>query len=149
MLDPKYFSNIVADILDKLAKNNGVMSSNLNLGVLQSPEAELYKEWVKLIDTSFILPFDVRMDDAGELLGLSKAEIDKLLTFNLASRMFLVKQGAQAIAAELSIGGFIGMVRILSADTEELAVYQQILEKYPGHPDNWIDHLYEALDNIQ
>ncbi|WP_323738875.1 VirB4 family type IV secretion/conjugal transfer ATPase [Candidatus Trichorickettsia mobilis] len=149
VLDPKYFNNVVTDILDKVAKNNGVMSSNLNLGVLQSPEAESYKEWVKLIDTSFILPLDVRMDDAGELLGLNKAEIDKLLTFNLASRMFLVKQGAQAIAAELSIGGFIGMVRILSADTEELAVYQQILAKYPGHPDNWIDHLYEALDNIQ
>ena len=35
VLDPKYFNNVVADIFDKFAKNNGVVSSNLNLGVLQ------------------------------------------------------------------------------------------------------------------
>jgi type IV secretory pathway VirB4 component len=61
--------------------------------------------------------------------------------------MFLIKDKNQTITAELSIGGLTGIVRILSCDSLELDIYQKILQEYPGHPDNWINHLYKALNH--
>lgn len=60
--------------------------------------------------------------------------------------MFLINKDNESIALELSIAALVGVVRILSSKKEEMAIYKEVLEKYQGPPDNWINYLYDALN---
>ena len=149
LLKPKYFSELIKDSLSKLASCNGVMLGNINLYSMQSEEPVNWQIWQDLIDTKIILPSDIKIEDLKEILDLSKAEYDKLLSLTLSSRRFLIKQDNQSIVAELSIGGLAAFVRILSAKAEEMEVYKKILAENPGPVKVWIDPLYKALESYK
>ena len=104
------------------------------------------QSWLELTDTKIVLPSEKKLDDIGKVLNLTGTELEKLSKFTSSSRMFLIHQDAQSIAVELSIGGLVGIVRILSARGGELKIYQEVLQQYPGHPDDWINPLYKALN---
>ena len=108
----------------------------------------MLQNWLDLTDTKIILPSEIKLQYLEQILGLNESEIKKLSKFTITSRMFLINQDDQSIAVELSIGSLIGIIKILSCRAEELKIYQKILQQYPGHPDNWINPLYIALNHI-
>ncbi|OZG32295.1 transporter [Rickettsia endosymbiont of Culicoides newsteadi] len=145
---PENFDNISEMISDRLMKNNGIMVSNFNFSYLQSIKTRVLQNWLDLTDTKIILPSEIKLQYLEQILGLNESEIKKLSKFTITSRMFLINQDDQSIAVELSIGSLIGIIKILSCRAEELKIYQKILQQYPGHPDNWINPLYMALNRI-
>jgi type IV secretion system protein VirB4 len=145
LIDKHYFSHL-EDILKKFNSNNAIILCNLNLKLIQPSDKELWHNWMSLIDTSIFLPVDIKLAPISEVLNLATLEINKLLSFSISSRMFLIKQDNECIIVELSIGGLKGLVRILSAHTLELEIFEKIKTEYPGHAENWISHLYASLD---
>lgn len=145
---PENFDNISEMISDRLMKNNGIMVSNFNFSYLQSIKTRVLQNWLDLTDTKIILPSEIKSQYLEQILGLNESETKKLSKFTITSRMFLINQDSQSIAVELSIGSLIGIIKILSCGTEELKIYKEILQQYPGHPDSWINHLYIALNHI-
>lgn len=145
---PEKLAPVLSMISEKLAQTNGIMLSNFNFSYLQTVKERNLQEWLSIIDTKIILGSDVKIDYLDKLLGLTKEEIFKLSKFSIPSRMFLINQNDQSIAAELSIAGLIWVARLLSAKPKELEIYHETIQKYPGHPDNWMPHLINALSNI-
>ena len=139
---------IITNIIDKLTQNNGITVSNFNIASLDIIDYSIIIKWISLFNTKIVLPSDVKITNLDEMFGFSRREIDKWLSFTVSSRMFLIIQENQSIAVELSIGALEGIVRILSAHEDELSIYEKILDEYPGHVDNWINHLYKALGAI-
>ncbi len=145
---PENFASITKMISNKLQKNNGIMVSNFNFSYIDRLKSMILKDWLDLVDTKIILPSEVKLEYLEQILGLNGSEISKLSKFTISSRMFLIQQNGKSVALELSIGGLTGIVRILSCRDVELKIYQEILEQYPKHSDNWINPLYKALNNI-
>ncbi len=146
LLDQNYFAEPITAIFKSLSSHNGVVVGNINLTNFQEQELKICQSWSRLGDTKIIMPAEVKLEKLEKTLGLTKAEIAKFTELKPLSRSFLVKQGEQAIVAELSIGGFTGMLSILVSDADTFKIYQEILKQYPGHPDNWIVPLHKALE---
>ncbi len=142
-----YFTSLTASIFNSLTDNNGIVLTNFNLNSWQGAETENYQKWLPFIDTIIVLPSDVKLTNLDKTLGLSKAEIERLSSLLISSRMFLIKREGQTVVAELSIGGLTGIVKILSSSDYELEIYQKIVSTNPGHPENWINPFYKALIN--
>ena len=142
---PDNFSSIMQVIADKLETSNGIIISNFNYSYIPPGEKNLLQSWLKLTDTKIVLPSDVTPDSMGSVLNLKETELVTLSKFALSSRMFLINQGSDSIVVELSIGSLVGIIKILSASELELEIYQEVLKKYPGHPDDWINQLYKEL----
>lgn len=143
---PEIYSDNINLIFNNLSQNNGVFVSNFNFIYLKAYPKYTLKPWLESINTKIILPSDVKIEDLDEILGLTNSEIRKLSQLILTSRMFLVNKDNESIASELSIAALTGVVRILSSRQEEMNIYKEILEKYQGPPDNWINYLYNALN---
>ena len=142
---PDNFSSIMQVIADKLETSNGIIISNFNYSYIPPGEKNLLQSWLKLTDTKIVLPSDVTPDSMGSVLNLKETELVTLSKFALSSRMFLINQGSDSIVVELSIGSLVGIIKILSASELELEIYQEVLKKYTGHPDDWINQLYKEL----
>ncbi len=146
----KHYEPIFFEISENIAASNGVFVSTLNLHVLES----LYQNdntlnWFNLIGTCIIIPPEIKIPNLGEILKLSPIEIKKLEVLTINTRMFLIKQDAKVIAAELSIGGFQGLTRFLSSGKMEMEAYARIVEQYSSEkPEDWVAPLYDELDNI-
>ena len=83
------------------------------------------------------------------MLKLNPSEVRKLDILTINSRMFLIKQDDKVIAAELSIGGFQGLIRFLSSGKSEMKEYTKVIERYSSEkPEDWIAPLYDELENI-
>jgi type IV secretion system protein VirB4 len=146
LLNPKYFYDPITNIFNDLEKNNGIILGNINLSDLRSSDPTIWHKWIELIDTKLILPSDVKIENLDQILELTKPELDKLLSMSISSRKFLIKQGDQSIVAELSIGGLTGIVRILSAGSDEFKIYDRILAETSGSTGVWIEQLYKELE---
>lgn len=143
---PEIYSDNISLIFNNLSENNGIFVGNFNFIYLKAYPKYTLKAWLELINTKIILPSDVKIEDLNEILGLTDSEIRKLSQLILTSRMFLINKDNESIALELSIAALVGVVRILSSKNEEMAIYKEVLEKYQGPPDNWINYLYDALN---
>ncbi|MCC8417404.1 MAG: VirB4 family type IV secretion/conjugal transfer ATPase [Rickettsia endosymbiont of Bryobia graminum] len=143
---PENFVKMSEMILDHLAKNNGVLISNFNFQYLESQKAGILKSWLNLMDTQIILPSETKPGTLKTILELKEPDINKLSKLSVTSRMFLIKQNNQSIVLELSIGGLVGITKILSCSEQELEIYRRIIEQHPGHPDDWINPLYMELN---
>jgi len=146
LLSPNSFPELIVSIIGNLSNNNGITLSNFNLSTLETAESSILSKWMNLFDTKIILPSDVKIENLDKMFELNKRELEKWLSFTVSSRMFLIKQDNQYIAAELSIGSFEAILSILSADNDEINIYEKILKEYPGHTDNWINQLYKELE---
>ena len=140
------FQSLLKEVYTKLAQNNGVVVSNFNLNSFDNVERQMWSQLFKLSDTNIIMPANVMLDNIEEILNLTKKEIAKLSSLSSTSRMFLLKQNDQSVAAELSLGGFIGILKILSSKDEERKIYQKIIAEYSEDIEKWLQPLYEAFE---
>ncbi len=141
--------DIMADITNKLTRNNGITLGNFNISSLDLNNYDIITKWMGLFNTKIVLSSDVKIEDLDKIFGFNKREVDKWLSFTIPSRMFLIVQENESIAAELSIGALTGIVKILSAGKAELNIYEKIITEYPGHVEHWIHQLYKAFNFIE
>ncbi len=137
---------VMTMISNKLQDMLGILLCNFNFDYIKSEDSSILNEWLDLIDTKIILPSEVKLKTYNAL-GLNVPEIEKLSKFSVNSRVFLISQNNQSVIVELSISGLPAIVRILLSKDQELEIYNKILKDYPGHPDNWLIHLYDELNH--
>ncbi|RYE06609.1 MAG: VirB4 family type IV secretion/conjugal transfer ATPase [Rickettsiaceae bacterium] len=148
LIDLTYYQNIIGNILDDLNSSNGAFVANLNLSQLSLTSFSIWQKWQKLINIKIILPSDIEIDNLDEIMDLNRYELEKLTKMSVPSRKFLIKQQDQSIATELSIGGLIGIVRLLSAKREDFEAYDIIIKQDPDiSTEIWVNKLYETIAN--
>ncbi|GAB4162716.1 MAG: VirB4 family type IV secretion/conjugal transfer ATPase [Rickettsiaceae bacterium] len=139
-----YFSN-------KMHEANGVAFLTINTDevIKQKVPKTISQNWLAHVNTSFILPSESTVVGFGEVFDLSPAELKKLSSMTVSSRMFLVKQDNITIAAELSIGGLPGLTRLLCSGEAERNIYKEVI-KDTGNasPEDWVEAVYSELENI-
>lgn len=129
-----------------LSDNNAIMLSSVDIDEYSKLEnvSEIQNILDQELGCSMILPGDNKNKvDLKSCLNLTDAESSKLASFNLLSRLFLMKQNSRAIPLELSLGGLPGIVRILSASDKDLATYHDLRSKETEG--NWIIDLYNLF----
>lgn len=70
--------------------------------------------------------------------GLTQKEFDKLKDLDLASRTFLIKQGNQSCFAKLDLFGMDDAIAVLSGNTENVAVFNAVVEEVGTAPEVWM-----------
>lgn len=139
------FFDLISSMLESVQKLNGVVLANYDIYSLERLDVTIREKVLNLIDITMILPSDSEITGLRHILQLSSAESRKISTIEVHSRMFLIRKQGQSIIVELSIGGFTGITKILSSREAELKQYKEILDKYPGHPDNWVIPLHQLF----
>jgi type IV secretion system protein VirB4 len=150
-LNLEFFGWLVNQLSTEIQYNNGVFVTTVNIDILQKlfEKSEKSQEWIRQVNTSIFLPPEIKITSLDKILGLDSAELSKLYDLVVSSRTFLIKQDGNAIASELSIGGLPGIIRILSAGEAERDIYQRIIkERGDKAPEDWVEHFYNAVDNV-
>jgi len=150
IINMRCYSELITEFANNIAAANGVFLSSVNIHILEDLYEEgVRAEWLALIGTKLLLPPEVKVKKLDEILNLSLAEVKKLESLTVSSRMFLIQQDGKTIASELSIGGLPGLTRILSSGIPELEIYKQVVSQYSNEKlENWVGPLYDELANI-
>jgi type IV secretion system protein VirB4 len=150
IINMRCYSGFISEIAQNMKDANGVFISTVNIHVLE----DLYQEnvtadWLSLIGTKLLLPPEVRIANLDQILNLTSAEVTKLETLNVSSRMFVIKQDGRSISSELSIGGLPGVTRFLSSGIPELELYKKVVSQYSNEKlEDWVGPLYDELANV-
>jgi type IV secretion system protein VirB4 len=75
--------------------------------------------------------------------GLSIKEFEALKDLSLESRKFLIKQGNQSCFAMLDLYGMDDEISVLSGNTENVAVFNEVVSEVGTDPDEWLP-LFQA-----
>lgn len=70
--------------------------------------------------------------------GMTFKEFEALKDLSLDSRMFLVKQGNQSCFAKLDLYGMDDEISVLSGNTENVAIFNEIIAEVGADPDVWL-----------
>jgi len=70
--------------------------------------------------------------------GLTLKEFEALRELALDSRMFLIKQGNQSCFAKLDLYGMDDEISVLSGNTENVAIFNEIVAEVGADPDVWM-----------
>lgn len=70
--------------------------------------------------------------------GLTYKEFEALKDLSLDSRMFLIKQGNQSCFAKLDLYGMDDEISVLSGNTENVAIFNEIIAEHGTDPDVWL-----------
>lgn len=131
-----------------LTANNAIMLFSIDLDEYSKMKniAEIQTILNEHLGSLMILPgVNKGKIDVGNCLNLTQAEKTKLESFNLLSRLFLMKQNNRTMVLELSLGGLPGIVKILSASAKDLEIYKKV--KSEKEQENWIIDLYNIFRN--
>lgn len=86
-------------------------------------------------------------DDYLKVLKLTRAEYETLMGFPRMGRRLLIKQGAQSVVASFELeGNWTREMRILSGTPETAEIAEACVNKYGIHPDQWIPHFNEIIE---
>lgn len=70
--------------------------------------------------------------------GMTIKEFEVLTALSLDSRMFLVKQGNQSCFAKLDLYGMDDEISVLSGNTENVAIFNELVAEVGADPDVWL-----------
>ena len=88
--------------------------------------------------TKILLPNPSAEFASYQRVGLSRKEFDKLKALDVESRTFLIKQGNQSCFAKLDLYGMDDEISILSGNTENIAIFNEIVSEVGTDPDVWM-----------
>lgn len=145
VLNLQYFDETTSEIFQELSKNNGVLIGTINLNLLQQAQENVWHKWLDLADIRIMLSSDVKLTYLKKMLNIDTAEHNKLLSLVPLSRRFLIKYDEQSIIAELSIGVMVSIVKILSAGSVEINIFDRIRSEHPKL-ESWLEQLYQAFN---
>lgn len=145
LIDFRLFIEHFRFISEKMASKNIAILHNFNLLAINMIGKEKMQELSSIFKSKIIIPPEIPIKELDIMLDLSKTENNRLSSFTEAERMFLVKNESHSIILELSMGKLNHFLKILSANKKSVSIYEKIKKQYQGHPDNWLSHLYDAL----
>ncbi len=150
IMNLKHYRRLFPVLAKNMTEVNGVFLSTVNLDTLSKLHTErVSNKWINSINTSFILPSEILPKSIDEILDLDQLELEKLSKENIKSRSFLIRQDGKTIVSGLNIKDLEGLIRILSSGEEERELYQKIVEKFgEQNPEDWLQAVYEGLENI-
>ncbi|MFC0134532.1 transporter [Massilia eurypsychrophila] len=73
-----------------------------------------------------------------ERCGMTYKEFAALKDLELDSRTFLIKQGNQSCFAKLDLYGMDDEISVLSGNTENVAIFNEIVAEFGADPDVWL-----------
>ena len=151
LINLNHYGVLFEKFSDSMNSINGVFISTVNVkSLLKLRLSNVPMNWVNKISTKFIMPSEISVKGYNEVIGLDKNELHKLSGLDISSRMFLIKQDGKSIASELSIGGFLGLTRLLCSGESERDIYLEITKEYGDeNPEDWVQQLYEKFENIR
>jgi len=141
------FSSEFYDALfDEFNNSNAIFISsiqfNLNSKFFVS---ELWKKMQSIFETRIYLPSEAINLKWKDKLFLSDQEYAKLKAIVPSSRLFIVKQDNIAIICELSLGGLVGIIKLMSPDQKIIDDCNKIIAEKGEDPENWLIEFYESI----
>lgn len=151
LLNLEHYAGIFPLLAANMTAMNGVFISGVDIDVLHKMHTKnIPQEWIKQVNTSFILPSEVSAVGVDKVLSLESVEFKKLSKLTITSRMFLVKQDGKSIASELSIGGLPGLTRLFCSGQQEREIYKEVIKEFGDKkPEDWVQEFYEELENVR
>lgn len=148
IIHPINYKKLTDKLFSSLFKREGATICNLNLETLKKLDIDPNESFKLLesIGNYYILSSELKINDLAKLLNLTNVEAEKLSSFDPSARMFMVKDGENSVALELSLGGLPGVLRILSADSHDYELYQQMRSRFNSYETEWIEVLYAELN---
>lgn len=88
--------------------------------------------------TKILLPNPSAEFSSYQRVGLTHKEFVKLKALDVESRTFLIKQGNQSCFAMLDLYGMDDEISVLSGNTENIAIFNEIIAQVGMDPDVWM-----------
>ena len=117
----------------------------------QSPEDaianDIFPAIVQQTPTKIFLPNpDAKYEGGYQLCGLTSKEYEELVKLSLDSRQFLIKQSRQSAFAKLHLHGFAEEMAVLSGDSSNIAILDELLTRMPAAtPNEWYPLFKEQI----
>jgi type IV secretion system protein VirB4 len=140
------FAELAADGTKTWRKRNGVMAfaTQSPNDILTSPVA---RALVEQTPTKVLFPNpDAARDDYVDGMGLTPREYDLLRTgLTPGSRQFLIRQGRDAVIAELDLRGLEEELRVISGRTATVEVVRDLIKRHGAVAADWLPHFLPPL----
>jgi type IV secretion system protein VirB4 len=108
-------------------------------------DSELWKNMQTMFGTKLYLSAESVTQTWKDKLYLSENEYNKLKSIAPVSRLFLVKQDDLAITCELSLGVFVGILKILSSEQNIIDECEKYILSKGDNPENWLVEFYDSI----
>lgn len=95
--------------------------------------------------TQIYLPNTEPTDAYRTVFGLNDIEYQFLELMDPEERHFLLKKGAEAIVAKLSLDGMDEIMAVLSAQPENLEHMHRLIQEHGDDPESWLPHFIEEV----
>jgi type IV secretion system protein VirB4 len=112
-----------------------VMDSQSPEDAIKSPIFDAIRD---LTITKIFLPNPSAEYESYQRCGLTRKEFDQLKGLEVDSRTFLIKQGNQSCFAKLDLYGMDDAISILSGNTENVAIFNEVVEEVGVDPEVWM-----------
>lgn len=137
-LDDPVFESDIGDSLKTDRKKNWFLGL-----VTQSPRDSLRSRIAHTISeqmpTKIFLPnLNARKEDYVQGLGCTEGEFEVIRSLPESGRRFVIKQGSNAVIAELDLGGFDNDLAVFSGTSANVALLDRIREEVGDDPDVWL-----------
>ena len=139
LIGDEAFRSLAADATKTWRKRNGVMAfaTQSPNDVLATP---LARTLIEQTPTKIFFPnADAHRSDYVDGFGLSEREFELIRTeLTPGSRRFLIKQGREAVVADLDLKGFAAELKVISGRSQTLIELEQLLAVHGPKPDLWL-----------
>lgn len=142
--------NATKELILKILKTDRKLGGWIIL-TSQSPEdaiaSDIFSAIVQQTPTKIFLPNpDAKYEEGYELCGLTQKEYEELVKLSLDSRQFLIKQSKQSAFAKLDLRGFTEEMAVLSGDSANSALLEELLAQNPSAtPNEWYPLFREQI----
>ena len=142
VLDNQMFAPMLGEWMEHLKQNNAmvILASESNM---EHTRTLLTKTIVEQIVTRIFLPNPDADEVYTHVFGLLDDEMAILKSLKSLNRHFMMKQGEDTIVAELNLGGFKGMLTVLSGSDDSSALMEEAKATVGDAPDKWLPVFYE------
>jgi type IV secretion system protein VirB4 len=142
-LDDPIFENRIGDSLKTDRKKDWFLGL-----ITQSPKDSLRSRIAHTISeqtpTTIYLPnLNARREDYVQGMGCTEGEFEVIRSLPEGGRRFVVKQGANAVIAELDLAGLPDDLSVFSGTAANLSLLDRILEEVGDDPTIWLPIFHE------
>ncbi len=110
-------------------------------------ESDLWQKMQNIFETKIYLPAEAINTKWKDKLFLSEHEFTKLKSLVPSSRLFIVKQDNLSITCELSLGGLVGLIKLLSPEQKIIDDCNKFIgEKGDEDPEKWLIEFYDSIN---
>lgn len=133
--------------LDRMEEKNAVVIFATE-SVDDTRKSEVTETITNRIATQIFLPNTKAKESRHayrENWGLSEAEFDMLLEMETRRRQFLLRQGGDAVVAELNLATLPNELSVLSGSDETVTIMEEAIAESSDTPEHWLPIFYDKV----